>query len=239
MRPQAKPRAWAAALLLLAAALPAALAQDRYGTVRPSEDGIGKTYMGREIAQVMSFHGADWLERPERTDEERPDNVLAALELKPGLVVADIGAGSGFYSWRIGKRVGARGLVYAVDSQQEMFELLRRQMARRRATNVKPVLGTATDPRLPANSIDLALMIDVYHELEHPYEMLASIVRSLKPGGRLAIIEYRADDPKVPIKKLHTMTDAQIRKEAAPHRLEWVKTISTLPWQQVVLFRKT
>lgn len=224
--------------LLLALSLPQVFAQDRYATVRPSADGIGKTYQGREIAQVMSFHGAQWLERPERTDEERPDNVLAALDLRPGLVVADIGAGSGFYSWRIGKRVGGRGIVYAVESQPEMFKLLHRQMARRGAKNVKPLLGNATDPRLPSSSVDLAVMVDVYHELEFPYEMLASIVRALKPGGRLAIIEYRADDPKVPIKALHTMTEAQIRKEAAHQPLEWVRTIGTLPWQQVVIFRK-
>jgi ubiquinone/menaquinone biosynthesis C-methylase UbiE len=224
--------------LLLALLVPPGFAQPRYGTVPASPDGIGKTYQGREIAQVMSFHGADWLERPERTDEERPDHVLAALDLKPGLVVADIGAGSGFYSWRMGKKVSPRGVVYAVENQPEMFQLLRRQMSRRRASNVKAVLGTASDPRLPANSVDLAVLVDVYHELEFPHEMLAAIVRSLKPGGRLAVIEYRADDPKVPIKALHTMTEAQIRKEAAQHPLEWVKTVGTLPWQQVVVFRK-
>jgi precorrin-6B methylase 2 len=230
-------RAFLSALCLALLAFPG-FAQPRYATVPASPDGIGKAYLGREIAQVMSFHGADWLERPERTDEERPDNVLAALDLRPGLVVADIGAGSGFYAWRMGKKVSPRGIVYAVESQPEMFQLLRRQMSRRRASNVKAVLGTATDPRLPAGSIDLAVLVDVYHELEFPHEMLAAIVRSLKPGGRVAIVEYRADDAKVPIKALHTMTEAQLRKEAAQHPLEWVKTVASLPWQNVFVFRK-
>src|SRR4030095_11678571 len=172
--------------------LPGALAQEvvssRYTAVRASPDGIGKVYLGREIAQVMSFHGAHWLERPERMEEERPDRVLAALDLKPGMTVADVGAGSGYYSWRIAERVGAGGTVYAVDIQPEMVRLLQQQMTQRGAANVKAILGTATDPRLPAGTLDLALMVDVYHELEYPYEMLASITRALKPGGWLVFV---------------------------------------------------
>jgi ubiquinone/menaquinone biosynthesis C-methylase UbiE len=229
-------RACLAALLLLA--LPAALAQDRYVQVRASADGIGKAYMGREIARVMSYHGAPWLERLERMAEERPDLVLAALELKPGMVVADVGAGSGFYAWRMGKRVGDRGTVYAVDVQPEMVRLLEKQMAERGAANVKALLGTATDPRLPAGQLDLVVMVDVYHELEFPYEMLVAIVRALKPGGRLAFVEYRGNDPTVPIKALHTMTEAQVRKETSGQPLEWVRTAADLPWQQVILFRR-
>jgi ubiquinone/menaquinone biosynthesis C-methylase UbiE len=229
-------------LLLLALVLPAPAsagdAVNRYTTVPASPDGIGKVYLGREIAQVMSFHGAQWLERTERTEEERPDLMLAALELKPGMTVADIGAGTGYYSWRMAQIVGAGGMVYAVDVQPEMIKLLERQMARRAIANVKPLLGTATDPKLPPGSLDLALMVDVYHELEYPYEMLSAIMRALKPGGRLAFVEFRGNDPAVPIKPLHTMTEAQVRKEAAVYPLEWVKSMRDLPWQQVIVFRK-
>ncbi len=227
--------------IALSLALPAALAEDagaRYTAVPASADGIGKAYMGREIAQVMGYHGAAWLERPERMQEERPDLVLAALELQPGMTVADIGAGSGYYSWRMGEKVGPGGTVYAVDVQPEMIALLRRQMAQRGAANVKPVLGTAADPRLPAGKLDLVLMVDVYHELEYPYEMLGAIARALKPGGRLVFVEYRGNDPAVPIKPLHTMTEAQLRSEAALQPLEWVRTVGGLPWQQAIVFRR-
>jgi len=230
-------------LLIHALALPTAApagerAPGRYTSVPASPDGIGKIYLGREIARVMSFYGADWLERPERVEEERPDLLLSALELKPGMTVADIGAGTGYYSWRMAQRVGAGGTVYAVDIQPEMIKLLERQMSQRGAANVKAVLGGLTDPRLPPASIDLALMVDVYHELEYPYEMLTAIVRALKPGGRLVFVEFRGDDPVVPIKPLHTMTEAQVRKEASVHALQWVKTARDLPWQNVVVFRK-
>ncbi len=229
-------------LLLHALTLPIASAAEatgpRYAAVPASPDGIGKVYMGREIAQVMSYHGAPWLERAERTEEERPDLVLAALDLKPGMTVADIGAGSGYYSWRMGERVGSGGTVYAVDIQPEMIKILRQRMSQRGAANVKAILGTTTDPGLPAGKLDLALMVDVYHEFEYPYEMLASIARALKPGGRLVFVEYRANDPAVPIKALHTMTEAQVRREAALQPLEWLKTVSKLPWQHVVIFRR-
>ena len=228
-------------LLVLVFALPAPAgepAPGRYAAVPASADGIGKVYLGREIARVMSFHGAEWLERPERVEEERPELLLSALELKPGMTVADIGAGTGYYSWRMAQRVGGRGTVYAVDIQPEMISLLEQQMSRRRATNVKAVLGTLTDPGLPPASVDLALMVDVYHELEYPYEMLAAIVRALKPGGRLVLVEFRAGDASVPIKALHTMSEAQVRKEAAVHALVWVKTARDLPWQNAVVFRK-
>jgi precorrin-6B methylase 2 len=233
-------RACLAALLLAhALTLPGARADEpRYARVPASPDGIGKVYLGREIARVMGFHAADWLERPERTQEERTDRVLAALELGPGMAVADIGAGSGYYSWRMAGRVGARGTVYAVDVQPEMIALLKEQMKRRGAANVKAILGTATDPRLPPRSLDLALMVDVYHELEYPHEMLAAVTRALKPGGRLVFVEFRANDPAVPIKPLHTMTETQVRKEAAAHPLVWRKTIADLPWQQIIVFRK-
>ncbi len=225
--------------LAFPSAVPAAeTAPGRYTIVAETRDGIGKIYLGREIARVMSFHGAEWLERPERIEEERPELLLSALELKPGMSVADVGAGTGYYSWRMAQRVGAGGRVYAVDIQPEMIKLLEEQMLRRGAANVKAVLGTPTDPGLPPGSIDLAIMVDVYHELEYPHEMLAAIVRALKPGGRLAFVEFRAGDAAVPIKPLHTMSEAQVRKEAAVHALEWVKTTRELPWQNAVVFRK-
>src|SRR5476649_2317367 len=162
-----RPLVLAILFLAYALTLPGTLAQEagtqRYAAVSASPDGIGKVFLGREIAQVMGFHGAPWLERPERMSDERPDLVLAALELKPGMAVADIGAGSGYYSWRMAERVGAGGTVYAVDVQPEMIALLREQMAKRGVNNVKAVLGTATDPGLPTESLDLALMVDVYH----------------------------------------------------------------------------
>lgn len=243
--PVRRPRGRAAARILLAAALalgPAAAVAQRieahYATVPASPDGIGKTYAGREIARVMSWHGASWLERPERVREERPDALLAALELAPGMQVADIGAGTGFYSWRMAERVGESGRVYAVEVQPQMLDFLGRQMARRGVTNVAPVLGTAVDPKLAPNSIDLALMVDVYHELEHPHEMLARLTEALKPGGRIVFVEYRAEDPAVPIKPLHKMSEAQVRKEAERHPLVWERTVTTLPWQHVIIFRK-
>jgi ubiquinone/menaquinone biosynthesis C-methylase UbiE len=227
--------------LLLALGLPAAAAETtapQYSYVPPTPDGIGKVYMGREISHVMGFHGAQWLERTERMDEERPDLVLNALDLKPGMTVADIGAGTGYYTWRIAQRIGAAGTVYAVDVQPEMIKALEQQMSRRGIANVKAVPGTPADPKLPRNSLDLALMVDVYHEFEQPYEMLTAIVAALKPGGRVAFVEFRGNDPKVPIKPLHTMTEEQVRREAGVHALEWIRTTRDLPWQHVIVFRK-
>lgn len=201
-------------------------------------NGIGKFYMGREIAHVMGHQAADWLERPEREKEERPDLLIESLKLKPGDVVADIGAGTGYYSWRAAQKAGEKGLVYAVEIQQEMLDLLAARMAERKITNVKGVLGTITDPKLSSNSVDLVLMVDVYHEFDHPFEMMQAICKSLKPGGRVAFVEFRAEDPKVPIKEVHKMSEAQVRKEMTVHPLEWVETINVLPWQHIIVFRK-
>ena len=203
-----------------------------------NRDGIGKFYFGREIAQVMGHLAADWLERPERETEERPDLVLPELKLKEGDVVADIGAGTGYYSRRMAKLVGQKGIVYAVDIQQEMLDLLTNKMAELKITNVRPVLGTTTDPRLPEKSVDLALMVDVYHEFDFPYEMVQNICKSLKPGGRLVFVEFRGEDPKVPIKTVHKMTEAQVRKEMSVQPLDYAETIGILPWQHVIIFRK-
>ena len=202
-------------------------------------DGIGKFYMGREIAQVMGHQAADWLERPERESEEQPSLALPALKLKPGDAVADIGAGSGYYTRRLAKLVGEKGVVYAVDIQQEMLDLLTNKMAELKIHNVKAVLGNVKDPKLPRASVDLALLVDVYHEFDYPHEMIQAICTSLKPGGRIAFIEFRGEDQKVPIKLLHKMTEAQVRKEMAVHPLEWVETSEVLPWQHIIIFRKT
>jgi ubiquinone/menaquinone biosynthesis C-methylase UbiE len=194
--------------------------------------------MGREIAHVMGHQGADWLERPERAEEEKPDKMVDLLGLKPGQMVADIGAGTGYISWRMAQKIAPNGKVYGVDIQQEMLDLMAKNMKARGTTNVIPALGTETDPKLPANSIDLVIMVDVYHEFSEPYEMMTNIVNALKPGGRVAFVEYRAEDPNVPIKHVHKMSEAQVKKEAAAVGLEWEKTIPDLPWQHLILVRK-
>jgi len=226
------------ALCLLCAAQPGAAREVAYGSVAPSRDGTGKTYMGREIAQVMGYPGADWLERGSREREERPELLLAALGLAPGMAVADVGAGTGYYAGRIAERIGGNGQVYAVDVQPQMLALLEESMRRRGVRNVQSVLGTATDAGLPPGAIDLALMVDVYHELSHPREVLDSVTRALKPGGRLVLVEYRAEDQRVPIKPLHKMSEAGIRREIEAGGLVWQQTVTTLPWQHVVIFRK-
>ena len=216
-----------------------AWAQESLYQRRPaSADGIGKFYMGREISHVMGWQGASWLEREEREREERTDLLLPILALQPGMVVADVGAGSGYFARRIAAAVGTGGIVYAVDVQPEMVRMLEAQAQRPGLGHLKPVLGSTIDVKLAPASLDLALMVDVYHELEFPYEVLASIVRALKPGGRVAFVEYRAEDPNVPIKALHKMSEAQVRREAARHALEWERTANGLPWQHVILFRK-
>ena len=223
---------------LWAAPASAADAAPAYEQRARSADGIGKRYMGREIAQVMGWQGAAWLEREEREREERTDLLLSELALKPGMVVADIGAGTGYIARRMATLVGPSGVVYAVDVQPEMVEMLKALAARAGLAQVKPLLGGADDVRLPAASVDLAIMVDVYHELEFPREVLASIVRSLKPGGRVVFVEYRAEDARVPIKPIHKMSEAQVRREASASALTWERTAGGLPWQHVVVFRK-
>src|SRR5438067_2009168 len=187
-------------------------------------NGIGKFFMGREIARVMGHEAAGWLERPERDKEEEPNKLLDALKLKPGDVVADIGAGSGYFTFRIAERVGPKGKVLAVDIQPEMLTLIRQKMKARKLGNVEPVLGTETDPKLPAGAVDLILMVDVYHEFTFPWEMTQAMVRSLKPDGRLVFVEYRLEDPKVWIKLVHKMAEKQVLKEMEPHPVRWVET---------------
>lgn len=208
--------------------------------VRKEHDpnGIGKFYMGREIAKVMGHLAADWLDRPEREREEAPSKLLEALKLKPGDVVADIGAGSGYFTFRLAERVGPKGKVLAVDIQPEMLDLIRKRMKERKLTNVEVIRGTETDPKLPAGAVDLILMVDVYHEFNFPYEMTTAMVKALKPGGRLVFVEYRLEDPDVPIKLVHKMSQKQVLKEMEPHPLRWAGTIETLPRQHIIIFKK-
>ena len=231
--------------LLFIAAVAPAIAQKqtqpigpRYQTAAPSRDGIGKVYMGREIAGVMGWQGASWLERDERQQEERGDLLLRELGLKQGMTVADIGTGTGYYARRMAPLVGSSGVVCATDVQPEMMKMLEDGAKKAGLTNIKPILGGLQNVNLPDASIDLAIMVDVYHELEFPFEVIDSLVRALKPGGRIAYVEYRLEDQRVPIKTIHKMSEAQIRKEAAAHALVWERTASTLPWQHVVIFRK-
>jgi SAM-dependent methyltransferase len=209
-----------------------------YVRIPATADGIGKSYMGREITQVMGWQGAAWLERPEREEQERSDLLLSLLEVGRGAAVADIGAGSGYYTERLARAVGSAGVVYAVDVQPEMIALLRDRAKRSGLGNVRPVLADVKDVRLPAASIDLAMMVDVYHELEYPVEVLASLVRAVRPGGRVVFVEYRAEDERVPIKPLHKMSETQIRAEAGRQSLAWEQTLTALPWQHVVIFRR-
>jgi len=210
---------------------------ERYKRSSPSADGIGRSYMGREIARVMGWQAAPWLERTEREKEERTDLLINALSLKPGMVVADIGAGTGYLSRRMAKAISPSGRVVAVDVQPEMIAILQRNSSEAGLSNIKALLSTEQDARLPVSSIDLAIMVDVYHELSFPYEVLASIVRALKPGGQIVFVEFKAEDFNVPIKSLHKMSEAQIKAEAAQHPLIWEKTVATLPWQHAVFFR--
>jgi len=211
---------------------------ERYQRMAKSADGIGKRYMGREIAGVMGWQGASWLEREEREREERTDLLLAALPLRPGMVVADIGAGTGYLTRRMAPAVMPGGLALAVDVQPEMVRMLEAMVRQTGLTQIQPRLGAEDDVRLSAASVDLAIMVDVYHELAYPYEMLDSITRALKPSGLLVFVEYRAEDERVPIKPVHKMSEAQVKREAAIHPLVWDRTIATLPWQHVVIFRK-
>jgi ubiquinone/menaquinone biosynthesis C-methylase UbiE len=202
-------------------------------------DGINKFYMGRQIAHVMGYPAAGWLERPERVKEEEPEKLIKALDVKPGMVVADVGAGSGYHSFLMSPLVGEKGKVIASDIQQEMLDLITAKAKKLKVTNVETVNGTAKDPKLPANAVDLIIMVDVYHEFEFPFEMMEKMVDALKPGGRLVFVEFRLEDPQVPIKLVHKMSERQVLKEmGAFAEMEHAKTVGTLPWQHVIIFTK-
>jgi ubiquinone/menaquinone biosynthesis C-methylase UbiE len=210
----------------------------RYERIAPSADGIGVRYMGREIAQVMGWQGAAWLERPEREQEERIDLLLPELHIAPGMTVADIGAGTGYIARRIARLVGPAGIVDAVDVQPEMIGMLAKLAEREHLPQIRPVLAREDDADLAPASVDVAIMVDVYHELRHPYEVLGSIVRALKPGGRVIFIEYRAEDPAVPIKPLHKMSIEQVKREATAQPLALERVAEPLPLQHILVFRK-
>ena len=200
--------------------------------------GIGKFYMGREISFVMGHRAADWLNRPGRIEEEMPDEVVANMNLAADEVVADIGAGSGYFSFRIAEQV-LGGEVLAVDIQQEMLDLIERQKAAGgRGENIRTILGAIDDPGLAENSIDAAIMVDAYHEFSHPFEMIDGIYRALKPGGRIYLLEYRGEDPSVPIRPLHKMTEEQAVLEMAVFGLELTDNLDFLPWQHMMVFTK-
>jgi ubiquinone/menaquinone biosynthesis C-methylase UbiE len=208
-----------------------------YTTTRPSSDGIGKVYMGREIAQVMGHLGAEWLERADREHEEQPTKAIELMQLKPTDVVADIGAGTGYFSFRMARKV-PQGKVLAEDIQPEMLDIMNRTAKEEHVSNVQTILGTIEDPNLPENKVDVVLMVDSYHEFDHPREMMLGIVKGLKSGGRVIDIEYRAEDPEVNIKPHHKMTEAQAIKEMAAVGLRHVKTFEDLPQQHLMVFEK-
>jgi len=208
-----------------------------YTTKNPHPDGTGKVYQGREIAHVMSASGADWLERDTRQKEENVALAIAKLNLAPNSVVADIGAGTGYYTFRIAPKV-PQGKVYAVEVQNEFISALAARKKELDLTNVEVVKGSNQTPNLPAAAVDLAIMVDVYHELEYPQEMLQAIYQALKPTGKLLLLEYRAEDPTVPIKELHKMSVAQVNKELGANGFKLYKRENFLPIQHFLLYEK-
>ena len=230
------------ALILLVLASTPALAQDSwYETKRPSRDGIGKVYMGREISHVMGHLGAGWLERIERVQEERTDLLIENLELAADYVVADIGAGTGYFSFPLSARL-PDGKVLAVDIQPEMLAIIesRKSSGLNGASgdNIETILGAEANPNLPDNAVDLILMVDAYHEFSYPREMGEAMVSALKPGGRIALVEYRMEDPTVPIKRLHKMSERQAKKEMRALGLTFVENKDFLPQQHLLIFEK-
>ncbi len=190
----------------------------------------------RRPAPVMSSQGADWLVRPERIKEEDPDRMLQSLEIKPGSVVADVGAGVGYHAWRLAGIVGPTGKVIAEEIQVDMLRMLESNMDMRHITNVQPLLGTETDPRLPVGKVDLVLMVDVYHEFSDPVTMMQKIRKSLKPDGRVVLVEFRKEDDSVPIRPEHKMSTAEVRAELEPLGFKFDKVLDFLPWQHILIF---
>lgn len=224
-----------AAVLVGAKPLPVDLGT--YESKRPSRDGIGKVYMGREISHVMGHLGAGWLERPTRVREERTDMLIERLPLESDDVVADIGAGTGYFSFPVARRV-SEGKVFAVDIQPEMLDIIEARKRQAGVVNVEAVKGSIDNPNLPEAAVDLIFIVDAYHEFSHPLEMGREMVKALKPGGKLVLIEYRGEDPSINIKRLHKMTEAQARKEMQALGLEWIETGDYLPQQHVLIFEK-
>lgn len=205
----------------------------------PSIDQPKSTYQGRQIAKTMSYHGASWLTRSSREQEERSSMLLEALEVQPGQTVCDLGCGNGFHTLKLARLVGPRGRVLAVDIQPEMLRLLEFRAQEAGFENIETILSGPDDPKLPAASMDLVLLVDVYHELSHPEAVLQAIHASLKPTGRIALVEYRTEDPEVPIKRLHKMSKRQIMKEYPPNNLKLVGEFNQLPWQHLMFFARS
>jgi SAM-dependent methyltransferase len=224
---------------LAGGSVPGALATlDRAGVAQGVASGAGvHPISGRRIASVMSHAGADWLDRPEREAEERPDQAIEALRLRPGAVVADLGAGSGYFTVRLARRVGPAGRVFAADIQPEMLSRLRTRLQREALTNVELVQSAENDPRLPARTFDLILMVDVYHELAHPQVILSKLLTSLNPAGRLVLLEYRKEDPAVPIRPEHKMSVADARLELEAEGFQLDRVDRRLPRQHILIFR--
>ena len=216
---------------------PPAQAQVPYRIVASDRDGIGKVYMGRQISHVMGHQGASWLERGSRRTDERTDLLIASLPLEPDFVVADIGAGTGYFSLPIAARV-PQGRVLAVDIQPEMLEIISSRIVQSGIANVEPVLGGIDSPNLAASSIDLAFIVDAYHEFSHPFEMGQGLFEALKPGGQLVLIEYRGEDASVPIKRLHKMTAQQAGKEIRALGFRGPDVLDVLPQQHILIFTK-
>lgn len=210
----------------------------RYRYSARTQDGTGKFYMGREISRVMGHQGAGWLERPSRQDEERTDVLIDNLPISAGDSIADIGAGTGYFSLPMARMVGPTGTVYAVDIQPEMLAIIERRAAEESISNIELVSATPSSPRLPAASVDMALLVDAYHEFEWPMEVMTGVYDSLVPGGKLVLVEYRAEDRRVPIKPLHKMTERQARAEMQAIGFEFVENRDILPQQHFLIFEK-
>ena len=211
--------------------------EDAYTFKTPSRDGTGKYYLGRETSLVMGHFAAGWLERPEREKEENVSQAIRNMNLKPDEHVADIGAGSGYYSFRMAEKV-PEGKVYAVDIQTEMLDIMRRKIKKDKIKNVELVKGEEKTPKLAENSLDMVLMVDVYHELAYPKEIMEQVVKALKPDGRFVLLEYRMEDPTVPIKRLHKMSLEQAVKEMKAVGLRLQENMDNLPWQHFMVFVK-
>ena len=224
-----------ALLFLSACVVNFAFGEEIYGYIKPSRDGIGKTYQGREISRVMGHLGAGWLERSSREREERTDLLLSHLPIDDASVVADIGAGTGYFTFRLANHVR---FIYAVDIQQEMLDIMGKRISISGFDNVATVLGSEKNPGLSKESIDLIFIVDAYHEFSYPYEMGKAMVEALKPGGKLVLIEYRAEDPEVPIKRLHKMSQAQVVKEMSEIGMKLYSDDIVLPQQHFLVFTK-
>jgi ubiquinone/menaquinone biosynthesis C-methylase UbiE len=198
----------------------------------------GQTLTRRQPAPVMGVAGSDWLTRPERIQEEEPDRMLAALDIRKGATVADIGAGVGYHVWRLSEIVGSTGKVIGEDIQEGMIRLMKKNIEDRKLKNVELVLGTPTDPKLPSKSLDLILMVDVYHEFSEPVTMMRHIQDALKPDGRVVLVEFRKEDPAVPIQPLHKMSVQEVRSELEPLGFKFQRSLEFLPWQHIIIFSR-